>query len=70
MSRNKEHRPNGAAAEFYIMIISYLYVLNMFHIFSFVCILKIMNLLSKTYDLQGSGSMKEEMNSGKGGNIL
>ena len=74
MNRNKEHRPNGAAAEggasvffdsahlsFYIMnIYGYSvynpYVFHMyicpkyFHIFSFVCILKIMNLLSKTHD--------------------
>ena len=28
----------------------YIYVLNMFHVFSLVCILKIMNLFGKTYD--------------------
>ena len=33
----------------YSLYISYLYVLHVFHLFSFVCILKIMNLFSKTY---------------------
>ena len=73
MSRNKEHRPNGAAAEagasvflvsahlfsyvtniyaysLYIPFTFHIYSLNMFHIFSLVRILEIMNLLSKTFD--------------------
>ena len=39
----------------YIYIHIYIYFLNMFHVFSLVCILEIMNLLSKPFDsIEGS----------------